>query len=180
MDDPGVIHGIIDRFKKVALPFGGPSLVRTYYRKIPLGSLLWAIAHLPSSSNWPNSASSFTLPGGIDVGLPGDCDVVVSLRMLTTIHARADFYTQSEQAARQFTEQTSTFLSVFRGIQSSTTSGSGDADVKAVFDSIQVNQNDDRAEITATIPPSFLRKLVSQPAHNAVQGEPAPNARDKK
>ena len=28
VDDPGVIHGIIDRFKKVALPFGGPSLVR--------------------------------------------------------------------------------------------------------------------------------------------------------
>ena len=44
VDDPDVIHGIIDRFKKVALPFGGPSLVRDYYRKIPLGSLLWAIA----------------------------------------------------------------------------------------------------------------------------------------
>ncbi|MGC2210239.1 MAG: hypothetical protein WA532_09020 [Candidatus Korobacteraceae bacterium] len=175
VDDPGVIHGIIDRFKKVALPFGGPALVREYYRKIPLGSLLWAIAHLPASSNWPNSTSSFTLPGGIDVGLPGDCDVVVSLRMLTTIHARADFYTQSEQAARQFTDQTSTFLAVFRGIQASTASGAGDADVKAVFDSIKVGQSDNRAEITATIPPSFLRKLVAQPAHDAVQGETAPN-----
>jgi hypothetical protein len=174
LDDPGDIHGIIDRFKKVALPFGGPPLVREYYRKIPLGSLLWAIARLPASSNWPNATSSFTLPGGIDVGLPGDCDVVVSLRMLTTIHARADFYTQSAQAARQFTEQTSTFLAVFRGIQASTTSGSGDADVKAVFDSIKVSQSDNRAEITATIPPSFLRKLVAQPTRDAVQGDTAP------
>lgn len=179
VDDPGIIHGIIDRFKKVALPFGGPALVRNYYRKIPLGSLLWAIAHLPASTGWPNSASSFTLPGGIDVGLPGDCDVVVSLRMLTTIHARADFYTQSVQAARQFTEQTSTFLALFRGIQSSTTSGSGDADVKAVFDSIQITQKEDRAELTATISPSFLRKLVAQPAHDAVHGGPAANPSGK-
>jgi hypothetical protein len=179
VDDPAIIHGIIDRFKKVALPFGGPALVRNYYRKIPLGSLLWAIAHLPASTGWPNSAASFTLPGGIDVGLPGDSDVVVSLRMLTTIHARADFYTQSEQAARQFTEQTATFLNLFRGIQSGTTSGSGDADVKAVFDSIRVTQKEDRTEITATIPPSFLRKLVAQPAHDAVHGEPAPNASGK-
>ncbi len=96
--------------------------------------------------------------------------------MLTTIHARADFYTQSEQAARNFTDQTTTFLAIFRGIQANTAPGPGDADVKAVFDSIKVTQNGDRAEVLATIPPSFLRKLVNEPARNAVQGEPAPNA----
>jgi hypothetical protein len=184
VDDPGTLHGIIDRFKKVALPFGGPTLVRAYYAKVPLGSLLWAITRLPGASAalstpnaavQPNAAASFTLPGGIDIGLPGDSDVVVSLRMLNTIHARADFYTQSEQAARQFTEQTSTFLALFRGIQANTTAGPGDADVKAVFDSIQITQKGDRAELTATIPPSFLRKLVNQPAREAVQGETAPS-----
>jgi hypothetical protein len=180
VDDPGTIHGIIDRFKKVALPFGGPALVRSYYRKVPLGSLLWAIAHLGASSDWPNAAPSFTLPGGIDIGLPSDCDVVVSLRMLNTIHAHADFYTQSEQAARQFTDQTATFLAVFRGIQANAVAGPSDADVKTVIDSIQITQKEDRAELTATIPPSFLRKLVAQPAHDAVQGEPAPSAPVKK
>jgi len=44
--------------------------------------------------------------------------------------------------------------------------------VKAVFDSIKVTQKGDRAEVLATIPPSFLRKLVNDPARNAVQGEP--------
>ena len=48
VDDPAVVHGIIDRFKKVALPFGGPTLVRTYYPKVPLGSLLWAVARIPA------------------------------------------------------------------------------------------------------------------------------------
>lgn len=188
VEDPGVVHGIIDRFKKVALPFGGPILVRTYYPKVPLGSLLWAIARLPGSTLGPplglpsgvpskqHAPSSFTLPGGIDIGLPGDSDVVVSLRMLTTIHARADFYTPSEEAARNFTDQTTALLAVFRSIQANTAAGPGDADVKAVFDSIKVTQNGDRAEVLATIPPAFLRKLVNEPARNAVQGGPAPNA----
>ncbi len=179
VEDSDVIHGIIDRFKKVALPFGGPSLVRTYYPKVPLGSLLWAIARIPGSTlgmSKPHAAPSFTLPGGIEIGLPGDSEVVVSLRMLTTIHARADFYTQSEQAARNFTDQMTAFLAVFRGIQATTASGPGDADVKAVFDSIKVTQNGDRAEVLATIPPAFLRKLVNEPARSAVQGEAVPNS----
>jgi len=174
VEDPGVVHGIIDRFKKVALPFGGPTLVHTYFSKIPLGSLLWAIAAIPASPAKAHAQPSFTLPGGIDIGLPGQSDVVVSLRMLTTIHARADFYTQSEDAARKFTDQTNAFLAIFRGIQANT-AGPNDADVKAVFDSIKVTQKGDRAEVLATIPPSFLRKLVNDPARNAVQGEPAPS-----
>ena len=90
--------------------------------------------------------------------------------MLTTIHARADFYTQSEEAARNFTDQTSTFLALFHSIQANTAPGPGDADVKAVFDSIKVTQKGDRAEVTATIPPSFLRKLVNEPARQRRPG----------
>ena len=180
VDDAAVIHGIIDRFKKVALPFGGPRLVRNYYPKVPLGSLLWAIARIPASTLKPNTAPSFTLPGSVDIGLPGNSDVVVSLRMLTTIHARAEFYTQSEQAAHNFTEQTNTFLKIFRGIQASAQpnpkSAPSDADVKTVFDSLAITQKGNRVEVLATIPPSFLRKLVSEPARNAVQAAPTPGA----
>lgn len=190
VDDPGDVHGMIDRFKKVALPFGGPVLVHTYFSKVPLGSLLWAIARVPASGIGPSgspsgsllkphASPSFSLPGGFDIGLPGDSDVVVSLRMLTTIHARAEFYTQSEEAARSFTEQTTTFLTLFRSIEASATAGTGDADVKAVFDSIKVTQHGARAEVLATIPPTFLRKLVNEPARNAVQGQTAPNAPKK-
>ena len=195
VDDAGIVHGIIDRFKKVALPFGGPALVRLYYGKVPLGSLLWAIAHVPAAAPaspspnpapqasppqgapiTPHVAPSFTLPGGIDIGLPGNSDVVVSLRLLTIIHARADFYTQSEEAARNFTDQTTAFLAIFRSIQANAAPGPADPDVRAVIDSIKVIQKGDRAEILATIPPSFLRKLVNEPARNATQGQPAPAA----
>ncbi|HVJ04732.1 MAG TPA: hypothetical protein VM578_03555 [Candidatus Saccharimonadales bacterium] len=180
VDDPSVVHGMIDRFKKVALPFGGPILVHTYFSKVPLGSLLWAIARVPGTppptASKPHAAPSFTLPGGIDIGLPGDSDVVVSLRMLTTIHARAEFYTQSEDAARNFTDQTTTFLALFRSMQANTAPGPADADVKAVFDSIKVTQKGERAEVQATIPPSFLRKLINDPARNAVTGETPANS----
>ena len=42
-DDPMVIRGIVDRSRKVASPFGGPALLRRYYKYVPLASLGWAI-----------------------------------------------------------------------------------------------------------------------------------------
>ena len=42
-DDPMVIRGIVDRSRKVASPFGGPALLRRYYKYVPLASLAWAI-----------------------------------------------------------------------------------------------------------------------------------------
>ena len=96
-----------------------------------------------------------------------------------TIHARAEFYTQSEDAARNFTEQTNAFLNLFRGLAANSPAHPADADVKAVFDSIKITQKGDRAEVLATIPPSFLRKLVRDPAGSAIGGE-APPKQDKK
>src|SRR5579864_1368892 len=33
-DDPAVIHGIVDRSRRLASPFGGPALLRRYYRHV--------------------------------------------------------------------------------------------------------------------------------------------------
>lgn len=183
-DDRGVVTGIIDRFRKVALPFGGPTLVRTYYERIPLGSLLWAISRLPDARHVSPSGGettsgttattpakpTFTLPGGLDVGLPGSSDVIVSLRMLSTIRARAEFFTQSETQAQTFVDQTTAFLALFRSIQATATPTPDDADIKTVFDSIKIARHGERADVTATIPPSFLRKLVADPAKSMVNG----------
>jgi len=38
-----VIRGIVDRSRKLASPFGGPALLRRYYKYVPLASLGWAI-----------------------------------------------------------------------------------------------------------------------------------------
>src|SRR5580704_12206899 len=45
-DDPAVIRGIIDRSKRLASPFGGPLLLRQYYKHVQLASLVWAVARI--------------------------------------------------------------------------------------------------------------------------------------
>src|SRR5438874_11731400 len=42
-NDPLVIRGIIDRSRKLASPFGGPALLRQFYKHVPLTSLAWAV-----------------------------------------------------------------------------------------------------------------------------------------
>ena len=49
-EDAAVIHGIIDRSRKLASPFGGPALLRKYYKFVPFTeryvsftSLGWAV-----------------------------------------------------------------------------------------------------------------------------------------
>jgi hypothetical protein len=39
-DDPAVIRGIIDRSQRLASPFGGPALLRQYYKHVQLASLV--------------------------------------------------------------------------------------------------------------------------------------------
>src|SRR6266704_6779565 len=45
-DDAGVIRGIIDRSRKLASPFGGPALLRQFYKHVPLTSLAWAVVRM--------------------------------------------------------------------------------------------------------------------------------------
>lgn len=164
VDDASVIHGMIDRFKEVALPFGGPNIVREYYRHVPFGSTIWAVAHIPQAPSDPTKAHSLSLPGGIDIFVPSDSYVVASLRVLTAIHARAEFFTNSDEDARRFSEQAGTLLALFHSIESNTQMSGSDEDVKAFFGSLKVEQQKKRAIVTAEVPVGFLRKLFSEPA----------------
>ena len=53
-DDPLVIRGIIDRSRKVASPFGGPALLRRYYKYVPIASLGWAIFRVDPVASLPS------------------------------------------------------------------------------------------------------------------------------
>lgn len=164
VDDPEVIRGIIDRFRSSAAPFGGPSLVRDFYRKIPFGSLAWGIVRIPAKPANPREGRAITLPGGIDAFIANQTTVIASLRYLGSIHARADFLTQSDADAKQLVDQAQTFLQLFQAVQQSEPVGGTDPDVKAAFDSLKIEQDGDIARITATIPTGFLQKLVEEPA----------------
>lgn len=167
--DPAAIHGIIDRYHKLAYPFGGPRLVREHYRKLPFGTLAWAIAEIAPGAS---QNTALTLPGGFNLFIPPDTVLVASIRYLTSIDLRFQALTTSDQGARRITDQLNAFLGVFHMLESQ--ASGGDPDVNAFFDSIKVQQEDSKAELTASLPKGFLKKLLTEPPPEIQPATPAP------
>ncbi|HUK24995.1 MAG TPA: hypothetical protein VLV49_10480 [Terriglobales bacterium] len=156
--DPQVIQGIVDRSRKLASPFGGPALLRQYYKHVPLASLAWTIFRVeqPSTTAPPG-------PFGLSFLFSQPSVVVLSGRYLGKVHLRAEAYTPSADEAQHVTRQLGTFLDLLHGAESSVTPHGGDPDVKAFFASLKVEQADDRAVLTAIMPPGFLHKVMAGP-----------------
>ena len=153
-DDPQVISSMIDRSRKMASPFGGPALLRQYYKyvpQLPLPSLGWAIFKLDSP----------TPPFDV-LPLSGPATVVASVRYLGAVHFRAEAFTKDEKAAAQLTAQASTYLALFHGAEVSAGSQTPDPDLKRALDSLKVEQNGERAVMSAIIPLDLIRKMVAE------------------
>jgi hypothetical protein len=61
---------------------------------------------------------------------------------------------------------------MFHSAEVSVGSPGGDADVKALFDSLQVRQEANRAVLIATLPTGVFRKLVGSPDQMPAQPDP--------
>ena len=178
VDDSAVIHGIVDRAHAAAMPFQGPAVVREYYHKVPLGSLVWAVARIPAGGN---PVGSLSLPGGLDIQMiPAGSTVVASARYLGSIHARADIYTPTADDAQKLAQQAATFLTLFRSAQLDTQPGGIDPDLKTAFDSLKTSQEDSRATISATIPIEFFKKLLSEPPDVTGEKQGTPSQQEER
>ncbi len=175
-EDPQVIRGIVIRSRKRASPFGGPSFMRTYYRRVPFASMAWAIASVdPSrsssmSANLDNGLPQLPIAPGLLLHRPAV--VVASARLLRAVHLRAEAITANPDEARGVTEKLTAFLALFRFSEAETPSGGPDPDVKTFFQSLQVSQEKDRAVLTATMPLGFLRKVFRDPSTQSELSEP--------
>ena len=168
--NPDVIRGMIDRSRKLASPFGGPWLLRRFYRKVPLASLSFAILRVK-----PTEMSSLGGLGSWSLLFPKPAVAVISARYLRALHLRAEAFTDSEADARAITEKTAAFLSLFHAAEGSVGAHGTDADVKMFFDSLKVEQSGDRAILTAAVPPGFIRKALSEaPPSTVMPAAPAP------
>jgi hypothetical protein len=147
------MHGIIDRTYKAA---SGPSLLIAHYHDVPVTSLAWMITRIPDKPD------NVQLPGGFALTLPGDTVAVGSLRYTGSLLFRADVFAPSEAQARQVADAANTHLALVRSIGQFVGRKGTDKDVKAAFDSIQVEQKGNVATLTATIPQSILKKLWSE------------------
>ncbi len=157
------LRHIIDAFTGAATA-NGPSLLRDYYKRVPLASSAWAIARLDT----PNGeSSSIPLPGGLNFTLPKETVTIVSLGVNTSlataaaIELKAEAITPSVADGKQVTENVSSFLQLLKAIEASSKPGGPDPDVKHFFDSLQVQQKDSSAVVTAELPVGFLKKVLS-------------------
>jgi hypothetical protein len=158
-DDVAVIQGIIDRSQRLASPFGGPSVLRQYYKDVQLASLAWGIARVaPSAMDNDTLSAIFTKPAALVIS----ASALNPLHpMAQAIHLRAEALTQSADDARAVADKVNVFLAIAHSAESSVSTHANDADVKGFFDSVQVKQEGERAVLTAAIPYGFLHKMLS-------------------
>jgi hypothetical protein len=159
-NDPLVIRGMIDRSRKLASPFGGPALLRQYYKHVPLASLGWLIFRTVPSLNGTSHVPA--APVSLSFLFSQPTVVVASVRYLGAVHLRAEAFTVSEDAARQATEKLKTFLALFNTAEVSLSGKGPDPDLKQFFNSLKVEQHNDRTVLTATAPVGFVRKAVAE------------------
>src|SRR5271169_3020086 len=166
--NPAVIRGILDRSRKLASPFGGPWLLRRFYRQVPLASLSFAILRVKPEMSSLGGLGSWSLL------FPKPAVAVISARYLRALHLRAEAFTDSADDAQAITEKTSAFLSIFHAAEGSVGVQGTDVDVKTFFDSLRVEQSGDRAILTATVPPGFIKKVLTEvPPETASPTAPA-------
>lgn len=161
-DDAAVIQGMVDRSKRLASPFGGPALLRQYYKHVQLASLAWVVARVDPSA--PGAAGWSTLfPRPATIVISGSYLGPLLLRP-DAVHLRAEAFTQSPDDARAIADKVTLFVALTHTAENAVGMHGTDADVKAFFDSLKMRQENDRAILTASMPFGFLRKMLSDSA----------------
>ncbi|MGA9391389.1 MAG: hypothetical protein WBV69_13175 [Candidatus Sulfotelmatobacter sp.] len=160
-DDPAVIHGMVDRSKRLASPFGGPALLRQFYKHVQFASPAWAVARVePSSADSGPAGSLFPAPATLVIS--GSYLRPLHLQLRTgAVHLRAEAFTASSEEARAIVDKVNVLVALTHTAETSAGMHGTDADVKSFFESIQVNQQGTRAVLDAAVPLGFLQKMLA-------------------
>lgn len=162
-DDPAVIRGMVDRSRRLASPFGGPALLRKYYKRVQLASPVWMVARVePLARAFGAWSSIFPKPADLVVSASYN-PLHLPLRV-DVLHLRAEAWTASEEDARSIADKANVYLAMFHSAEMSVGAPGPDPDVKAFFDSLQVRQEDSRAVLSAILPGGIFHKLQDSPA----------------
>jgi hypothetical protein len=171
LDDPLVIRGIIARSRKLASPFGGPALLRQYYKEVPFASLGWAVFKIQPSGDVSTSG-----PTGWSFLFQKPATVVASVRYLGAVHFKAQAFAGSVEDARQLAERIESFLNLFRTAESTVSTPGPDPDIKAFFDSLKIQPQKNRAVLTATVPMGLIRKALAEAPTSVTPESPPPQS----
>lgn len=153
------IHSIIDKAGNSRINIKGPAMASSYYRYVPFGSLAWLMVRVPSN------LGGAPLPEGMSLDFLQDTVSIASVRYTGSVRVRLEVFSANESDAKKVTEAASGLLAIGRSATTSLNPSGTDKDVKAVFDSIQVEQNRNRTVISVVIPQEFVNKLASGMNH---------------
>lgn len=109
-DSAEPIHHIIDQYRRAALPFRGPSLLASEYRRVPFASLAWSIARIAPAP--PATGPGLTVQVLRDL-TPGAV-LVASLRLTTKVELQVEAAAENEAHARQIADNVEVYLNLFR------------------------------------------------------------------
>jgi len=159
------IHSILDRFRASASPFSGSSLLEARYRDVPLLSSAWAIGHI----GLPFSESGHITAFGLQLPMPEDTTFVASARYTGQLHLRIDEILPTEADAARSAESLAALIEIFRSFQrlqqtaraGQPTTDPNDAALHHLIDSVKIQQQKDRAVLTATLPVDLLKQLTN-------------------
>ncbi len=178
-DEPAVIRGIVDRSRRLASPFGGPALLRRYYKRVQLASPVWMVARVePASPGF--EAWSAVFPKSAELVISASYNPLHLPLRAGVLHFRAEAWAGNEEDARNIAEKANAFLAMFRSAEMSVGAAGTDADVKAVFDSLQVRQESNRAVLSAILPSGVFRKLGEFPEQMPEPAAPPASTRPDK
>ena len=170
-ESPAAMHMMIDHYRSNALRAVGPTIVAQNRERVPLGSVMWAIARLGdgTSPGIPVPPVAATLSG---------TTLVASVRpvlegMAGGAALRVEAIAPDAERAQRIAEGGNTMLEMFKQLEEGSTTGP-DEDVKKLFDSIKVEQHEKSAILSATVPHGFLKKITSEPPALAAEPTPTP------
>ena len=122
-DDPAVIHGMIDRSKRLASPFGGPALLRQYYKHVQLASLAWLVARIDPTRR--KLADGRGLHHPATLVLSGSALNPLH-PMANAVHLRAEAFARSPDEAREIADKVNVFIALTRSGETSVGIGGND------------------------------------------------------
>jgi len=167
----------VDRSRRLASPFGGPALLRRYFKRVQLASPFWIIARVPPNQGPQLWSELFSKPTDLVVSASYN-PLHLPVRS-GALHLRAEAWTASDAEAESIATKANVFLTMFRSAETSVGTTGSDADVKTLFDSLQVRQEDKRAILSATVPTGIFHKLMESPPEAQPQAVPPPSQKPR-
>ena len=103
-DDPAVIRGMVDRSRRLASPFGGPALLRQYYKRVQLASPVWMVAHVePSAPGFRELV--FVFPKPADLVISASYNPLHLPLRTGALHLRAEASAGNDEDARSIADK---------------------------------------------------------------------------